>query len=91
MKNPTHIIEVEFEQVESTLQYGLRVGWINGIDKKSQTEVDLSCGAGVGGRWLMFTKSIKGKQVIALSLDVSKLIGQLDKIKPVRGQKGDGR
>lgn len=76
-----HKITIEFEEKDSSLGCGLRVGWLNGTrgkGKKKQS-VDLACGAGVGSPWLIFTKE-KGGKSKSLIADIRTIIPLLDKL-----------
>lgn len=69
-------IEVEFEEVDSAIQYGFRMEWASG--KSGDKELELTSGAGCGSPYMVFTKIEKGK-TRHLVLDVRKLIPVLDK------------
>lgn len=75
-----HKIEFEVEEVESSLPYGLRIMWASGSRGKGvrKETVELTCGAGVGSPWVIFTKTRGGKTVKTFVLNAAKIIKVLD-------------
>lgn len=50
-------VELQFDTNRSALSAGFRVNWIDGEDDESR--VNLSCGAGVGSPFIIFSKTDK--------------------------------
>lgn len=52
---PVVPVELIFDPNVNALSAGFRVGWING--KSDKCEIDLSCGAGVGTPFMVFSRT----------------------------------
>jgi len=73
----SHKVNLEFKEVESCIQCGLRINWLEGNAGKDK--ISLDCGAGVGTPWLIFTKEVGGVQK-TLVCDIRDIIPKLSKI-----------
>jgi len=74
-----HKLIIEFEDQADTMQAGLRQTWIDGkAGKGDQAEtINLSCGAGLGSPWLIFSRTPANGNTVYLIADVRPLIGKL--------------
>jgi hypothetical protein len=76
--NPEELIKVElvFDPNKNPLAAGLRVNWVDGEDDDS--EINLSCGAGVGSPYMVFSRKDKktGKTKYAVC-DIRPMINAL--------------
>jgi len=70
-------IILEFDSTVNILSCGLRQNWIDG--ERGKEKVNLSCGAGTGSPWLIFSKTSNGKTKY-LAADIRTVITQLDKL-----------
>lgn len=66
-------------RVESTIAAGFRVDWITGTGSQEGDEVDgfdLTCGAGVGGRYLILHVAMKDGTAIEEIVDMTQMVEQ---------------
>lgn len=76
-------VEIEFDTKRNPLSAGFRIAWVSGEDAES--EIDLSCGAGVGSPFMVFSRKDKktGKVRYAVA-DVRPLMNELaEKLKEI--------
>lgn len=78
-----HKITLEFDDSANPIACGFRVGWMSGTrgNGKKKEDIDLSCGAGTGTPFLVFSKTIvvKGKPKTAYAVaDIRKILPQLE-------------
>lgn len=64
-------------RVENTMAAGFRVEWISGTGASEDSEVDgfsLTCGAGVGGRYLILDIAMKDGTARSEIIDMAKML-----------------
>lgn len=80
-------VVAEARRVESSLPCGLRQGWIDGSgesDDGEEVSFSLTCGAGVGGRWLILSVEGHGEEIIDMGAMVETWVnGLLEREKQV--------
>lgn len=76
-----HKITLEFDDQVNAVSLGFRQSWIDGESGKGKkkTSINLSCGAGVGSPWLLFSKTANGKTRY-FAADIRKVVTQLSEL-----------